>query len=139
MPTLQHVHSYVFWKYQGGVKNPETPKEAWYKCADAHCTHTAPRSFILDKASICPKCFSKELILDREALKRKRPLCIDCRNTKEAQQYRKAKVILEELLTEPTETEVELESVRGKADEVRELLDDPGVSNFDSFLEDGDQ
>jgi hypothetical protein len=128
MPTLQHTHSYIFWKVQG------TSPEPWYKCADAHCTHTAPRSLILDKASICPKCFNRELILDRDALKRKRPLCIECRNTREAQMHRKAKSLLEDLLTIPSETDIQLEEIRGKADDVKGILEDGNTNDFESFF-----
>jgi hypothetical protein len=86
---MDHQHSFVRWKKQG------KPPEMWLKCCDPHCTYIAPRSLLIGKASLCPQCKSREVILDHEALRRARPLCIECRNTKESKTYKLAKKLVE--------------------------------------------
>ena len=83
--VLRHVHTYV--KYKRGL----------YKCNDPHCTHFADREFLVGKASLCTVC-GQEFILSRESLKRKNPRCLDCSNTTEARQHRRAKELISSLI-----------------------------------------
>lgn len=76
-----HVHSYV--KYTRNRYN----RDDLFKCNDPHCTHFADRAFVMGKASLCPAC-GREFILDREALRRVRPTCLNCSNTKEGRKHR---------------------------------------------------
>jgi hypothetical protein len=71
---------------------------AYYKCADPHCTFYASRKLIIDKASLCSKCRSTEIILDWKALRNKRPLCLNCANTALAKDYRRAKDLMSNVL-----------------------------------------
>ena len=92
--TKAHTHSLVKWKVQGtGMQ-----QEMWYRCADPTCYFTAPRSLIQGKESLCPQCREHTLILDPQALKRAKPLCINCRGTKEAKQYKKGMTMVKDLL-----------------------------------------
>jgi hypothetical protein len=91
MASINHVHTYVFLHKKHGTQ--------YFKCDDPHCTHFASRDLIRDKASICSKCRNTEIILDWKALRRKRPLCLNCADTAEARQFRKTKEIMENLLS----------------------------------------
>lgn len=73
------------------------PPEWWFKCNDPNCFYTAPRSLILGKTSLCPQCHIHELILDKEAMRRAVPRCINCRETKEAKAYKAAKNLIEQI------------------------------------------
>lgn len=97
MPILDHIHSYVKWRKQ------KSDNHQLWKCADPHCTANYRQDAIEGKASLCPQCFTKELILDPDALRRVRPLCIECRNTKEAKVYKASKEKLQELFNKDAE------------------------------------
>ena len=88
--VLDHTHTYVRWKKAFG--------EQQYKCDDPDCTHTAPRSLILGKRTICSICRAKDFILDSKSLKLARPRCPDCSNTKEAKKQREVKEKVEAIL-----------------------------------------
>lgn len=87
MEEKNHIHSFVFLKKK---KNGEE----LYKCADPSCLYVIGRDLIEGKISLCPKCFKNTLLLDKEAMRRKRPVCIDCANTKRAVNHRRAKDII---------------------------------------------
>lgn len=88
MPS--HTHSYIRYRTtkSGRIE---------YKCADPICPHIAERNFLVGKLSLCPACAS-EFILTRDSLRRARPLCMNCSNSKESQQYRKTKSVVDNLL-----------------------------------------
>lgn len=77
--SKQHQHSYVFYK--------TTKKHKYFKCNDPNCTHFLDAAMLLGKKTLCPKCKESVFILTHQALKRKRPLCLSCSNTKEAKQH----------------------------------------------------
>lgn len=109
MPLLQkervgpHAHSFVRYKIMGN------PPEMHWKCADPHCLFVVPGSLISGKASLCPNCLDGEVILNKEAMRRKRPVCLKCQNTKEGKAYRAAQAVLDEILEEPKKPEQEEE------------------------------
>ena len=95
MAALNHVHTYVFMETRNGTR--------YWKCDDPHCTHFNRESLIKGKASICTQCRVKEVIMDwkdinGKQLKRKRPLCMDCAQTKDAIAFRRNRDIVENLL-----------------------------------------
>lgn len=93
MASIDHTHIYVYYKIIGD--------EEHYKCDDPHCTHFAPVSLIVDKASICSLCRQRELILTKETLRRVRPRCIECSETKEAKTFRRNRDFMDNLLNPP--------------------------------------
>ena len=94
---LDHIHTYVRWKVAFG--------ELQYRCANPDCLHTAPVSLIEGKRSICSKCGLNELILSKEDLRRVKPMCVECSNTKEAKSKKRFKNIVSDLFQEETEKE----------------------------------
>lgn len=84
---MNHTHSYIKWK-------KTKSGEIWFKCADPNCTHTAPASLIKGKVTLCPQCKVTEFILDREALRRAVPKCVNCRDTKEAKLIKAAEGLM---------------------------------------------
>jgi hypothetical protein len=77
-------------------------------CADPHCTHKELREYLIGKASRCSNC-KNEFVLTHEDLKRARPLCINCSNTKEAIAFREQKEKIASILSPflPIESEEE--------------------------------
>lgn len=79
MPVVNHVHTYV--KYKG--------RPGFYRCDAPDCTHFIDKESILGKYSLCTECGS-QMILTKDDLRRARPKCFNCSNTKEAIRKRKA-------------------------------------------------
>jgi len=90
--TLDHIHEYV----KFGVKFGELH----YKCNHPDCFHTAPVSLIEGKRTMCAICHQKDFILTREDLRRAKPRCPDCSETREAVERRKLQAVLGEVLGE---------------------------------------
>ena len=84
MPSLNHIHTFV--KY--GKKS--------YRCFDPECTSIYSKDMLHGKASKCTDCGS-EFILTHEDLKRARPKCLKCSNTKEARTFQAAARLFEGL------------------------------------------
>jgi hypothetical protein len=83
---IDHVHTYVFWKVFGG--------ERTFKCAHPDCEETRVQSWLVGKRGTCSKCGTKDIIYTPDDLRRARPLCSDCSNTKENRERRKIKDLL---------------------------------------------
>src|SRR5947207_914367 len=79
----KHVHTFVRWR-------DNQWKRDLYRCFDKHCHYFVERSFLEGKASLCTKCGS-EFTLSKEDLKRAKPMCVNCSNTREAKQIRAAR------------------------------------------------
>lgn len=94
MPALKHIHSYIRWRIQ------KSDGHQLWKCADPECTHFHRQDAIIDKASLCPECKTHTLMLDYEALRRHRPLCIRCRGTREGREFRESLEKVTELFKE---------------------------------------
>lgn len=91
MPALTHTHSYV-----KSHKQKSDGQQVW-KCEDPKCTHLSLHHLVRGKLTLCPACREQEFVLEGRALKRTRPLCINCRNTKEAKEFRESKSLIEAL------------------------------------------
>lgn len=90
--VLQHVHTWVRWKKNFG---------AWqFKCADPDCDAVKDLSYLVGKRTKCSICFSTEFILTKVDLKRVRPRCLDCSETKDAIEHRRNKKIVEMIFEE---------------------------------------
>jgi|SRR5215467_3838795 len=89
MPVISHIHTYV--RYRG--------RPGFYRCDAPDCTHFIDKEAIKNKLSLCCDC-GTQIILDREALRRARPKCINCSNTRKAQAHRKAQELTRGLGTE---------------------------------------
>ena len=89
---LKHTHQMM--RVKGTVKDG---RPFLFMCADSHCTYKEEKKFLLGKASLCNTC-RKEMILTTEDLKRSKPMCRDCSNTKEAKEYRRLKEVIRELI-----------------------------------------
>jgi hypothetical protein len=96
MASLKHTHSLVQWKKRG------KDQEMHWKCADPECTFFAPQSLVIDKLTLCPECKTVTFILDWEddLLRRARPLCINCRNTASAREFKAVKEVVSGLFEE---------------------------------------
>jgi hypothetical protein len=81
MPSIKHTHTYVKYKNRPG----------YFRCNDMKCTHFIDQERILGKLSKCNFC-GNEFILTEEDLRRVRPRCLNCSNTKIAKRlaYNKA-------------------------------------------------
>lgn len=90
MSVIKHTHIYVFLEKLKGVE--------YYKCDDPHCTHFEKRSKIINKASMCTECRKREIILDWKTLRRRRPKCLHCSNTKEGKAFRSTQEIMSKIL-----------------------------------------
>lgn len=80
MASLNHIHLYERWKK---IKDTGT---VIYRCTHPLCTHTAEKSFILGKACKCV--CGNEFVLTMEDLRRFRPRCFDCSNTKASREQK---------------------------------------------------
>jgi hypothetical protein len=92
MPSLNHIHTYI--RKSG---NERKPYESIFKCADPYCTHIADAKSIKDKASICSKCKTAEIVMNVTQLKLARPRCEECSNKPENKQKQQLKKTLEAL------------------------------------------
>ncbi len=73
MAALKHLH-----KYQRSKTNRN-----YFRCVDSDCTHRDSKDSIDGKNARCPSC-GGTFQLDREALRRRDPKCLNCSNTKQA-------------------------------------------------------
>lgn len=73
---LDHVHTFVRWK--------KLFNEWHFRCADPDCMKVSPQSLLVGKRSICAICRKEEMILSNDDLRRAKPRCAMCSNTKEA-------------------------------------------------------
>ena len=90
MPSLTHTHQYVQYKGRAG----------FWRCAHPQCSHYTDRESVLGKLSLCNNNCGTEFILDVEALLRRRPLCLNCSNTKKARAFRAGQKMMEALEVE---------------------------------------
>ena len=75
MPVIDHTHTYARCSW-----NPKM-----FRCLDKYCTHEIAKFRIIGKASLCCKC-GKEITLTAEHLRRAKPACLACSNTRESRQ-----------------------------------------------------
>jgi acetyl-CoA carboxylase beta subunit len=80
MASLKHVHTYGKSKR---LKN-------YFKCNHPQCYHTMHKDDVIGKMSCCNIC-GTEFIISREDARRAKPVCLNCSNTKSAQEFRAAK------------------------------------------------
>ena|SRR5215469_6979605 len=78
MPIIKHLHTYRRHKTRPG----------YMMCIDPYCTHIIKMQLLEGKAALCNKCHG-EMIISQEDLRRVRPVCLDCSNTKEARARRR--------------------------------------------------
>lgn len=86
MPILEHLHSFIFWKIYGD--------ERVFKCAHPDCTETRVQSFLVGKRGLCSVCGINDVIYTPDDLRRSKPRCADCSNTKANREKRKIKELL---------------------------------------------
>jgi hypothetical protein len=89
MPAIKHVHTYIRYK----------ARPNWYRCAAPNCTHHIDKEVLLGKLSLCNSC-GAEMILSREDLRRAKPKCLNCSDTKKAKLHQKAQELTKYLGTE---------------------------------------
>lgn len=82
MPAIAHIHTYVKYKNRPG----------FYRCEAPDCTHIIDKELLLGKLSLCSLCGS-QMILTREDLRRAKPRCLNCSETKKAKLHKKANEI----------------------------------------------
>ena len=75
--ALKHTHIFEKIKINGQI---------FYRCSHGECWFRAPKSEMLGKKTLCVICQKNEFTLSREDLKRAKPRCLDCSNTKEARE-----------------------------------------------------
>lgn len=96
----KHIHSFVRYKYSKKLVTSGPAKGSnviYYKCNDPLCTTTYDREMLVGKLNLCPSCKVNTFILDRQALKRAVPKCIECRNTKEGKRHKAAVALVKGL------------------------------------------
>ena len=89
MPSIVHTHTYVRYKSRPG----------YFRCDSPDCTHFIDKESVLGKISLCTTC-GEQFLLSREDLKRARPKCLNCSNTKKAKQHKKVQKLTESLGTD---------------------------------------
>lgn len=52
------------------------------------------------KVSLCPICGEGTFLMDREAMRRRAPRCLNCQTTKKATDIRKLKTVANDILTD---------------------------------------
>lgn len=67
-----------------------------YKCEHPQCFSFRPRRDLIGKESLCTKCFAP-ILLNREMLRRSRPVCENCSQTQEAKEKRQIVATLKEI------------------------------------------
>lgn len=80
-----HIHSYI------------RMNKKFMKCDHPQCHHYLRTELLKNKESLCPVCHEETLILTREALRRAKPRCIKCSETKIAKTIRERARILKGL------------------------------------------
>lgn len=83
--VINHIHTYV-----------RVSAKQW-KCADPHCSHFTTAERVKEKASLCAVCKSREIILTRDKMRRAKPRCLECSNSREAIEFRKTRKNLESI------------------------------------------
>jgi ssDNA-binding Zn-finger/Zn-ribbon topoisomerase 1 len=95
----KHQHSWIKWrKWQGS--------QHW-KCADPDCFETIEGALLEGKRTLCPQCHETSFILTKDLMRRVKPKCINCRDTKDAVQQRRFAELSVALLDPPKIEEVE--------------------------------
>jgi hypothetical protein len=89
-----HIHSYV------RSHITDNGKRMIWKCADPLCSWSTSipkrdRSMLKGKMSLCPECTETKFLMTSEHLKRKRPICDNCKSGKDT--YEKGKNLMETL------------------------------------------
>lgn len=99
MAKQEHQHSWIKWrKWQGS--------QHW-KCADPDCFETIEGTLLEGKRSLCPNCHEVTFILTKDLMRRVKPLCFNCRNTKDARAQRRFAELSAALLAPPSAEGVE--------------------------------
>lgn len=83
----KHIHTY------GRIKK----RPDYYQCMDSTCHHYIHKMYLIGKASLCTAC-GKEFNLTGDDLRRSRPKCLDCANTKQAKEHRNRLSIVRNVL-----------------------------------------
>lgn len=86
--TLNHVHSYE------RVGNVRSGKK--WRCSHPDCTHLIDRELVAGKRSLCT--CGATFILDPEAMQRKSPKCLLCRNTEDGRQAQRVHKALSKVM-----------------------------------------
>lgn len=94
MASLNHIHTYI----------RKSSNKNMYRCNSPDCTHFTDKESILGKLSLCTSC-GDTIILSREDLRRAKPKCLACSDTKKGKAFRKAQELTRYLGLEPTELE----------------------------------
>ncbi len=87
---IDHIHPFIFWKIYGD--------ERVFKCAHPDCTETRVQSFLVGKRGLCSVCGINDIIYTPDDLRRSKPRCSDCSNTKANREKRKLKDTLASML-----------------------------------------
>jgi len=93
MPSLNHIHTYR------RVRATQDGKHFLYMCTDPHCTFRSPKIFLVGKAALCNSCHN-EFVLTSEDLRRAKPVCPNCSQTKDAKEFRRLREALRETFNE---------------------------------------
>jgi hypothetical protein len=84
--TLNHVHTYQRLNRLKGT----------FRCVDKYCTRVVHKSHLAGKACLCNIC-GQEFVLTIQDLRRSKPRCFNCSETKEAIAFRNRKKLLQEI------------------------------------------
>jgi hypothetical protein len=84
MPAINHTHTYV--RYT----------DRFYRCAAPKCTHYIDKNVLVNKMSLCNLC-GNEFMLTRNDLRRVKPRCAACSNTKTAKLKKAALTLFDKL------------------------------------------
>jgi formylmethanofuran dehydrogenase subunit E len=68
-----------------------------YRCVDPDCTHYQSREFLEGKRARCYKC-KREMLLTKNQLKNRVPVCTECTKSKAGKRIRGVKDLLTEIL-----------------------------------------
>lgn len=68
-----------------------------YICLDPDCITAQKRADLVGKRSICTQCRKNEILLTHSDLRRAKPRCLECSDTKKAKDVRKVKEKLTEM------------------------------------------
>jgi len=84
----EHIHIYV-------RRSPNV-----YACADPDCTHWTYKRFLKGKRSVCATCHRNEIILTTQHLRRAKPQCMQCSQTRVAKEFRERQSSIEHILSD---------------------------------------
>lgn len=87
MPSLNHTHTY---------QRVGNKKSKWFRCGDPDCSHKILKTEIANKSSLCNQCHEK-FVLSGYDLTVSKPRCNNCKQTKEAIEFKKKRLALEEI------------------------------------------